>query len=126
MDWSIMRNTADELIDMFSNGQTATLLKGEKVKDRETGKIIKTYREAEGDSRAVMLNYSEETIAQSDGVIGAADVKFICRFSEPPVEAEDRIRYAGVDYNVIHCKQINPQGDYVVTYIIQARKAGKE
>lgn len=123
MDWSVFRNTADNLIDMFSNKQTAVLLKGEQIKDRETGKLIKSFREVEGDSRAVMVNYSEETIAASDGVIGAADVKFICRFSEPPVEAKDRIRYAGVDYNVIHCNQVNPQGDYVVTYVIQARRA---
>lgn len=123
MDWADFRDTADELIDEFSNGQSATLLKGEKEKDPKTGKVTVTFREAEGDSRAVLLNYSEETIAASDGVIGAADVKFICRFSEPPVEAVDRIRYAGVDYNIIHCKQINPQGDYVVTYVIQGRKA---
>lgn len=123
MDWSDMRQTADELIDEFSNGQTAVLLKGEKVKDSKTGKVTITFREAEGDSRAVMVNYSEETIAASDGVIGAADVKFICRFSETPEEMVDRIRYAGVDYNIIHCKQVNPQGDYVVTYVIQGRKA---
>lgn len=123
MDWSDMRQTADELIDEFSNGQTAVLLKGEKEKDSKTGKVTITFREAEGDSRAVMVNYSEETIAASDGVIGAADVKFICRFSETPEEMVDRIRYAGVDYNIIHCKQVNPQGDYVVTYVIQGRKA---
>lgn len=123
MDWSDMRETADELIDEFSNGQTAVLLKGEKTKDSKTGKITITFREAEGDSRAVMVNYSEETIAASDGVIGAGDVKFICRFSETPEEMVDRIRYAGVDYNIIRCKQINPQGDYVVTFVIQGRKA---
>ena len=123
MDWSDMRQTADELIDEFSNGQTAVLLKGEKEKDSKTGKVTITFREAEGDSRAVMVNYSEETIAASDGVIGAADIKFICRFSEIPEEMVDRIRYAGVDYNIIHCKQVNPQGDYVVTYVIQGRKA---
>ena len=123
MDWSDLRNAADELIDDFSNGQSAVLLKGEKIKDPKTGKVTVSFRETEGDSRAVMVNYSEETIAASDGVIGAADVKFICRFSEPPEEAVDRIRYAGMDYNIIHCKQINPQGDYVVTYVIQGRKA---
>ncbi len=123
MDWSEFRETADELIDEFSNGQTAVLLKGEESKDPKTGKVSKVFREVEGDSRAVMLTYSEETIAQSDGVIGAGDVKFVCRFNEQPVEAKDRIRYAGVDYNIIHCKQINPQGDYVVTYVVQGRKA---
>lgn len=123
MDWSELRDAADELIDDFSNNQTAILLKGEKVKDETTGKTVVSFREVEGDSRAVMINYSEETIAASDGVIGAGDVKFICRFSEQPTEVKDRIRFAGVDYNVIHCKPINPQGDYVITYIIQGRKA---
>lgn len=123
MDWSEFRETADELIDDFSNGQTAILLKGEKTKDPKTGKVTNSFREVEGDSRAVMVNYAEETIAVSDGVIGAADVKFICRFQIAPEEAVDRIKYAGVEYNIIHCKQINPQGDYVVTYVIQGRKA---
>lgn len=123
MDWSELRDAADELIDDFSNNQTAILLKGEKIKDETTGKTIVSFREVEGDSRAVMINYSEEAIAASDGVIGAGDVKFICRFSEPPTEVKDRIRFAGVDYNVVHCKPINPQGDYVITYIIQGRKA---
>jgi hypothetical protein len=122
MDWSTFRATADSLIDFFSNGQAAVLMKGEKVKDPKTGKVSKVFREVEG-GRAVMVNYSEETIAASDGVIGAGDVKFICNFSEAPTEVEDRIKYAGEEYNVIHCKQINPQGDYVVTYVIQGRKA---
>jgi hypothetical protein len=122
MDWSTFRSTADNLIDFFSNGQAAVLMKGEKVKDPKTGKIVKVFREVEG-GRAVMVNYSEETIAASDGVIGAGDVKFICNFSELPTDVEDRIRYAGQEYNVVHCKQINPQGDYVVTYVIQGRKA---
>lgn len=123
MDWADFRDTADELIDEFSNGQTAVLLKGEESKDPKTGKVTKTFREVGGDSRAVMLTYSEETVGQSDGVIGAGDVKFVCRFTEPPVEAKDRIKYAGVVYNIIHCKHINPQGDYVVTYVVQGRKA---
>jgi len=122
MDWSTFRATADSLIDFFSNGQAAVLMKGEKVKDPKTGKVSKVFREVEG-GRAVMVNYSEETIAASDGVIGAGDVKFICNFSEAPTEVEDRIKYAGQEYNVVHCKQINPQGDYVVTYVIQGRKA---
>lgn len=121
MDWSEMRFAADELIDDFSNGQSSILLKGSVKKDPNTGKNTRIFREVVG--RAVMVNYSEETIAASDGVIGAGDVKFICRFDEPPVEVDDRIRYAGADYNVVHCKPINPQGDYVVTYIIQGRKA---
>ena len=122
MDWSTFRSTADNLINFFSNRQAAVLMKGEKVKDPKTGKIVKVFREVEG-GKAVMVNYSEETIAASDGVIGAGDVKFICNFSESPTEVEDRIRYAGQEYNVVHCKQINPQGDYVVTYVIQGRKA---
>lgn len=122
MDYSALRSVADSLINEFSNGQTATLLKGVKKSDPKTGKIAKTFREVDG-GLAVMTTYSEETIAQSDGVIGAGDVKFVCRFSEQPTEVEDRIRYAGADYNVVHCKPINPQGDYVVTYIIQGRKA---
>jgi len=122
MDWSTFRATADSLIDFFSNGQAAVLMKGEKEKDPKTGKVVKVFREVEG-GRAVMVNYSEETIAASDGVIGAGDVKFICNFSEAPTEVEDRIKYAGQEYNVVHCKQINPQGDYVVTYVIQGRKA---
>lgn len=122
MDYAALRSVADSLIADFSNGQTAILLKGEKVKDPATGKITKTYREVTG-GLAVKTNYSEEVIAQSDGVIGAGDAKFVCRFSEPPTEVEDRIRYGGVDYNIIHCKVIDPSGGYVVTYVIQGRKA---
>lgn len=122
MDYASLRSVADTLINDFSNGQTASLLKGEKIKDPKTGKITVTFREVEG-GLAVMTNYSEETIAASDGVIGAGDVKFVCRFSEKPEEAVDRVRFAGEDYNIIHCRPVNPSGDYVVTYVIQGRKA---
>ncbi len=122
MDYSALRAVADSLITDFSNGQTAILLKGEEVKDAKTGKKTVSFREVTG-GLAVRTNYSEETIAASDGVIGAGDVKFVCRFSEEPVEVKDRIRYAGADYNIIHCRPVNPTGDYVVTYIIQGRKA---
>lgn len=123
MDYTALRSVADSLIDSFSNGQTATLLKGEKTKDSATGKIFKSFREVEGSSRAVMTSYSEEAISASDGVLSAGDVKFICRFTEKPTEVEDRIRYAGEEYNIIHCRPINPTGDYAVTYVIQGRKA---
>ena len=122
IDYAALRNTADSLITGFSKGQPASLLKGEKVKDPKTGKVTVTFREVPN-GVAVMANYSEETIAASDGVIGAGDVKFVCRFSEKPTEVEDRIRYAGEDYNIIHCRPINPTGNYVVTYVIQGRKA---
>lgn len=117
MDYQSLRTTADSLITDFSNGQSAILLKGEKT---PTGRT--TYREVPG-GRAVMTSYSEEAIAASNGVIGAGDVKFVCRFDEPPTEVQDRVRYCSVDYNVIHCRPINPTGDYVVTYVIQGRKA---
>lgn len=123
MDYTALRSVADLLIDNFSNGQTATLLKGEKIKDFSTGKISKSFREVDGSSRAVMTSYSEEAISASDGVLSAGDVKFICRFTEKPTEVEDRIRYAGEEYNIIHCRPINPTGDYAVTYVIQGRKA---
>lgn len=122
MDYATLRNVADSLITDFSNGQVATLLKGESVKDPKTGKVTKTYREVAG-GLAVMTTYSEEAIAASNGVIEAGDVKFVCRFSEKPTEVKDRIRYAGEDYNINHCRPINPTGDYVVTYVIQGRKA---
>ncbi len=121
MDYVSLRTTADSLITDFSNGQKAVLLKGEKEKD-STGRTIVHFREVD-DGLAVMTNYSEEAIAASNGVIGAGDVKFVCRFKESPTEVQDRIRYAGVEYNVIHCRPVNPTGDYVVTYIIQGRKA---
>ena len=122
MDYEALRKTADNLIDNFSNNQSATLLKGEKIKDRETGKVTKTFREVSTDARAVMTSYSEEAVAQSNGVLKAGDVKFICRFNEEPTEIEDRVRYANVEYSVIHYRPINPTGDYVVTYVIQGRK----
>lgn len=122
MDYSTLREVADSLISNFSNGQSATLLKGEKVKDPATGKEKKEFIEISG-GLAVMTNYSEEAIAASGGVINAGDVKFVCRFSEKPIEQRDRIRYANEDYNVLHCRPINPTGDYVVTYVIQGRKA---
>ena len=122
MDYVSLRSTADSLINDFSDEQKAVLLKGEKVKDPRTGRITVTFREVDG-GLAVMTNYSEETIAASNGVIGAGDVKFVCRFSEKPEEAVDRIRYAEEDYNIIHCRPVNPTGDYVVTYVIQGRKA---
>ena len=75
------------------------------------------------DARAVMTSYSEEAISASNGVVNAGDVKFVARFTEEPTEVEDRVRYAGVDYNVIHFRPINPTGDYVVTYVIQGRRA---
>ena len=123
MDYTSLRSVADSLIDNFSNGQTAVLLKGEKVKNSSTGRISKSFREIEGLSRAVMTSYSEEAIATSDGVLNAGDVKFICRFPEKPTEIEDRIRYAGEEYNIVHCRPINPTGNYAVTYVIQGRKA---
>ena len=122
MDYVALREVADNLIANFSNGKPATLLKGEKVKDPVTGKEVKEFREVP-DGLAVMTNYSEEAIAASGGVINAGDVKFVCRFSEKPTEQRDRIRYADEDYNVLHCRPINPTGDYVVTYVIQGRKA---
>ena len=122
MDYSALRSVADSLITDFSNGQSAILLKGEKVKDPVSGRQVVQFREVPG-GLAVMTNYSEEAVAASNGVIGAGDVKFVCRFPEPPTEVNDRIRYAGEDYNVLHCRPINPVGDYVVTYVIQGRKA---
>jgi hypothetical protein len=122
IDYAELRNTADSLINDFSKGQKASLMKGEKVKDVKTGKVEKTFREVDN-GVAVRTRYSEEAIAQSNGVIDAGDVKFICRFREKPEEVMDRIRYAGVDYNIIHCDPIDPTGEYVVTYIIQGRKA---
>ena len=121
MDYQSLRNTADSLIDDFSNNQVATLLKGEQTKDPDTGKVVICFREVKG-GRAVRTNYSEEAIAQSNGVIGAGDVKFVCRFDEPPTEVKDRVRYAGEEYSVIHCRPVNPTGDYVVTYVIQGHK----
>lgn len=122
MDYEALRSISDSLITDFSNGQTAILLKSEETKDPKTGKKSVSFREVTG-GLAVMTNYSEETIAASDGVIGAGDVKFVCRFSEEPTEVKDKIRYADSDYNIIHCKPINPTGAYVVAYIIQGRKA---
>lgn len=121
MDYAAMRSVADSLISGFSNGQAAVLLKGEKSKDTATGKITRTYREITG-GLAVMTRYEEEAIAKSGGVIEAGDVKFVCRFSEKPVEIEDRISYAGETYNIVHCSPVNPAGNYVVVYIIQGRK----
>lgn len=123
MDYASLRQTADGLIDNFSNNQKAVLLKGEKIKDPETGRISYNYREVSSDARAVMTSYSEEAIAQSNGVLKAGDVKFVARFSEEPTEVDDRIQYAGVNYNVVHYRPVNPTGNYVVTYIIQGRKA---
>lgn len=123
MDYTALRQLADGLIDEFSNKQEAILLKGEKTVDSVTGKVKKTFREVSSDTRAVMVSYNEETIAQSDGVLKAGDVKFIARFTEEPTEVEDRIRYANVEYNIVHFRPIDPTGDYVVTYIIQGRKA---
>lgn len=123
MDYEALRRVADGLIDNFSNKQKAVLLKGEKVKDPATGKITYNYKEVAEDARAVMTSYSEEVIAQSDGVIKAGDVKFVARFPVEPTEVDDRIQYAGSSYNVIHFRPVNPTGDYVVTYIIQGRKA---
>lgn len=122
IDYEALRNTADSLINGFSKGQTASLLKGEKKKDPKTGKVTVSFREVPN-GFAVMTSYSEEAIAASDGVIGAGDVKFICRFNENPTEVEDRIRYAGEDYNIIHCRPIDPTGTFAVTYVIQGRKA---
>lgn len=121
MDYQSLRSVADSLINDFSNGQNAVLLKGEKEKD-STGRTTVKFREVDN-GLAVMTSYSEEAIAASNGVIGAGDVKFVCRFSEQPNEVQDRIRYAEVEYNVIHCRPINPTGDYVVTYVIQGRRA---
>ena len=123
MDYTALRQLADGLIDEFSNKQEAILLKGEKTVDSVTGKVKKTFREVSSDTRAVMVSYNEETIAQSDGVLKAGDVKFIARFTEEPTEVEDRIRYANVEYNIVHFRPVDPTGDYVVTYIIQGRKA---
>lgn len=123
MDYVALRKVADDLIDEFSNHQEAVLLKGEKVIDPKTGKITKTFKEISSDTRAVMTSYSEEAIAQSNGVLKAGDVKFIARFTVEPTEVEDRIRYANVEYNVMHFRPIDPTGDYVITYIIQGRKA---
>lgn len=123
MDYAALRQVADTLINEFSNGQEAILLKGEKTIDPTTGKIKKTFREVSADSRAVMVSYTEEAIAQSNGVLKAGDVKFVARFTESPTEVEDRIRYANVEYNVVHFRPIDPTGDYVVTYIIQGRKS---
>lgn len=123
MDYASLRQTADSLIDNFSNNQKAVLLKGEKIKDPETGRIFYNYREVSSDARAVMTSYSEEAIAQSNGVLKAGDVKFVARFTEEPTEVDDRVQYAGVNYNVVHYRPVNPTGDYVVTYIIQGRKA---
>ncbi len=122
MDYESLRNTADSLINDFSNGQSAILLKGVEVKDYSTGKITKTFREVPG-GLAVMTSYSEEAIAQSGGLLNAGDVKFVCNFPEAPTELKDRVRYAGVDYNVIKSRPIDPTGAYVVTYVIQGRKA---
>ena len=122
MDYTSLRAVADSLITDFSNGQSAILLKGEEIRDPKTGKITKNLIEAES-GLAVMTNYSEEAIAASGGVLNAGDVKFVCRFNIKPTETKDRIRYANVDYNIIHCRPINPTGDYVVTYVIQGRKA---
>lgn len=83
--------------------------------------MTKSYRKVSG--LAVMTSYSEEAIGQSGGVIEAGDVKFVCRFDEKPVEAEDRIRYAGTDYNIIHTRTVDPQGSAAVVYIVQGRKA---
>lgn len=123
MDYVALRQVADSLIDNFSNHQEAILLKGEKTKDPMTGKIIMNYREVSADTRAVMTNYSEEAIAKSEGVIKAGDVKFVARFTEEPTEVDDRVKYAGVSYNIVHYKPINPTGDYVVAYVIQGRKS---
>lgn len=121
MDYSALRSVSDSLITGFSNSQSAYLLKGEKSKDISTGKVLKTYRQVAG--LAVMTGYSEESIGQSGGVVEAGDVKFVCRFSEKPVEAVDRIRYAGTDYNLIHVRSVDPQGSLPVVYIVQGRRA---
>lgn len=123
MDYASLRLVADSLIDNFSNGQAVSLLKGEKTKDPVTGRLEKSFREVAEDSHAVMARYSEEAIAKSNGVIEAGDVKFVCRFSEKPLENVDRIRFAGEDYNIVHCQPVDPTGAYVITYIVQGRKA---
>ena len=123
MDYVALRQVADSLIDNFSNHAEAVLLKGEKVKDPMTGKVTMNYREVSADTRAVMTRYSEEAIAKSEGLLKAGDVKFIARFSEEPTEVDDRVRYAGVSYNIVHYRPVDPTGDYAVAYIIQGRRA---
>lgn len=122
MDYAQLQTVSNSLINNFSNGQEAILLKGEKKKDSKTGKISMSFRQVTG-GYAVMTNYSEEAIAASNGVLGAGDVKFICSFKEKPTEVEDRIRFANEDYNIIHCRPISPTGDFTITYVIQGRKA---
>ena len=123
MDYTALRQTADSLIDNFSNNQSAILLKGETTKDSVTGKLKNTFREVSADARAVRTRYSEEAIAKSNGLIKAGDVKFVARFSEAPTEVKDRVKYGDTEYNVIHVDPIDPTGSYVVAYIIQGRKA---
>ncbi len=122
MDYAVLRSVADSIITGFSNGQVAILLRGVENKDPKTGKIEKTYEQVTG-GLAVMTNYTAEAIAASGGLINAGDVKFVCNFTEKPTETKDRIRYANVDYNIIHCRPVDPTGEYVVTYVIQGRKA---
>lgn len=121
MNYNTLRSVADNLINNFSNNQTAILMKAAKTTNPITGKVTKNFTELVG--LAVMTNYNEEAISKSDSVIEAGDVKFVCRFSEKPIEQEDRIKYAGVEYNIINCNPVDPTGALVVTYIIQGRKA---
>lgn len=120
MDYARFQDTATRLISKF--GSLATLHKpvGGPVYDELAGDVEQHYRDVQG--KAIVTEYSAESIGRMDGIIEAGDVRIGAVLDEPPTEVEDDITVGPDRYNVVSATSVKPDGSSVIVYIIQGRR----
>lgn len=120
MDYTRFQDTALRLIERFGNEATLHKPVGEPVYDELAGDVVQAYREVSG--RAVVTEYTAESIGKTDSMIEAGDVRISAVLDEPPTEVKDDVSVGDDRYNVITATSVKPDGQSVIVYVIQGRR----
>lgn len=98
---------------------------GQSVYDPITDTSTRSYIDYTG--KCIRKVYSAEAIGESESIIKAGDVEFVCVFDDltvEPTEQTDKILFADKEYNILHSLEINPNGQMPIAFRLHTRKAG--
>lgn len=116
MDYSEYKQIAHEKLSEYGNPIKLIHVNGEAVYNPDTNE----YDNDETITIGVGLQ-SEFNQKYIDGTnIKMEDKKFVVEIDNKPLSG-DMLEYCGKQYQVINTKEVNPNGEMAIIYIIQAR-----
>lgn len=120
MDYTRFQNTSLRLIEKFGNDATLYKPKGETVYDPIVGDVTQLYEEIKG--KAIVTEYTAESIGKADSIIEAGDVRIAAVLDAVPTEVKDDISIGPDRYNIINATSVKPDGQSIIVYILQGRR----